>query len=458
MSDQREHFSSRLGFILMTAGCAIGLGNVWRFPYVAGKYGGGLFVLLYIICLLLFAMPAMLCELALGRAGQSTFPGAFRNLRNPAGRFKWEIPAYLLFAGNMILLMFYTVVTGWLLYYALKFISGNPAVFDAGCFPELLSSGKKQIFSMLGALVVTVLICLGGVRKTIEGSVKYMMGGLFLLLIVLVFQALSLDGAGAGVKFLLAPDLENFSGSGFMETLQAAMSQAFFTLSVGIGSVAICGSYIGKERSLCQEGVWIVILDTFVAVASGLIIFPSCMSLGIEPGAGPSLIFITLPGVFEKMPLGMLWGSLFFVFLFIAALSTLVAVFENLVAFGMDEFKWKRKISCLIFGGVLGILALPCIFGFTIWKNFQPLGAGSTILDLEDFIVSGNLLPLGAIYLLIFCMNKKGWGADKLFAELNTGKGFALPSGFLMRNYIKWIIPLLVTVLWAVGLWDVFNK
>ena len=436
MCEKREHFASRLGFIFMTAGCAIGLGNVWRFPYIAGKFGGGLFVLLYIICLLLFAMPTMLCELALGRAGQSTFPGAFRKLSDPASRFKWEIPAYLLFIGNLVLLMFYTVVTGWLLYYAAKFITGDTMVFDANCFSGLLSSNSKQLWSMLTALLITVVICLGGVKKTIEGSVKYMMGGLFLLLIVLVFQALSLDGAWKGVKFLLAPNFDNFSGTGFLQTLQAAMSQAFFTLSVGIGSVAICGSYIGKERSLCQEGIWIVMLDTFVAVSSGLIIFPICMSLGIEPDAGPSLIFITLPKVFESMHGGMFWGSLFFTFLFIAALSTLVAVFENLVAFGMDEFKWKRKFSCLIFGVVLGILTLPCIFGFTIWKNFQPLGKGSTVLDLEDFIVSGNLLPLGAIYLLIFCMNKKGWGADKLFAELNTGKGFALPSGFLMRNYI----------------------
>ncbi|MBE6357963.1 MAG: sodium-dependent transporter [Lentisphaerae bacterium] len=455
MENQREHFASRLGFIFMTAGCAIGLGNVWRFPYVAGANGGGLFVLLYFACLLFFGLPILLMELSLGRAGQSTFPGAFRKLQNPASRFKWQIPAYVLFSGNLILLMFYTVVTGWLLFYAADFILGNEAVYEKNHFGGLLGSVSKQGIGTLAALLITVVICIGGVRKTVEKSVKYMMGGLFVLLIILVVQACVQPGAGKGLTFFLAPKFNDFSGSGFFRTLHAAMAQAFFTLSIGIGSIAVCGSYMDKNRSLFQEGLWIILLDTLVAIASGLIIFPSCMAYGVSPDAGPQLIFITLPQVFRNMSYPQVWGALFFIFLAIAALSTLVAVFENLVAFGMDEFHWHRRKSSLIFGIILGILTLPCILGFNLWQNFQPLGEGSTILDLEDFIVSANLLPLGAVYLVFFCLDRSGWGKENCFAELNTGKGWKLTPR--ITGYIKFVIPAAVLLLWLVGISDIFK-
>ena len=440
----------------MTAGCAIGLGNVWRFPYIAGKYGGAVFAMLYIGCLIFFGLPGLLMELALGRAGQSTYPGAFDKLQNPASRFKWKYPAYLLFAGNMILLMFYSVVTGWLLFYFVKFISGDPRVWDGALFDELLASPGQQLFYTIFPLLITVLICAGGVKKMIEKSIKVMMGGLFILLTIMVIRALSLPGASGGLKFFLAPDLSGMTGSGFLEALHAAMAQAFFTLSLGIGSIAICGSYVNKDRSLFQEGFWIILLDTIVAISSGLIIFPSCAAFGVSPDAGPPLIFITLPKVFANFSFPWFWGSAFFLFLFVAALSTLVAVFENLVAFGMDEFKWRRRNSCTVFGTILTVLSIPCILGFNWWKNFQPLGKGSNILELEDFIVSANLLPLGALYLTVFCLNKYGWGADNCFEELNTGKGWKFPKW--TRYYIQLVIPVVVFIIWLIGIMDVFTK
>ena len=436
----------------MTAGCAIGLGNVWRFPYVAGANGGGLFVLLYLACLLLFGVPVLMLELAVGRAGQSTFPGSFRKLKQ--GKFPWQKPAYVLFSGNLILLMFYTVITGWLLYYAAGFAGADKGVYENGFFGELISSPEKQTLYMLAALLITVLICLGGVRKTIEKSIKYMIGGLFILLGGLVIYSLTREGAAEGVKFLLMPKFEAVKEVGLGQMLHAAMTQAFFTLSLGIGSVAICGSYIGKERSLMQEGLWIILLDTTVAVASGLIIFPTCMANGIDPGAGPELIFVTLPKVFSNIAGGFALGLLFFIFLAIAALSTLVAVFENLVAFGMEEFHWGRKKSCLIFGIALAVLCMPCIWGFNLWSGFHPLGGSSNILDLEDFIVSANLLPLGALYMTIFCMSRYGWGAENCFAEINTGKGKKFPEW--TKNYLRFIIPVILVLLWGIGIVKIF--
>ncbi len=454
MNGQRERFATRLGFILMTAGCAIGLGNVWRFPYIAGEYGGALFVLCYIGCLIFFGLPVMLMELALGRAGQSTFPGAFARLQNPESRFKWHIPAYVLLSGNLFLLMFYTVVTGWLLFYMVKFATCDAAVWDNELFGKLLSSPQTQTVYMLASVIITVLICVGGVQKMIEKSIKVMMAGLFLLIAALVIYALTLPNAVSGVKFFLMPDFQNFSGNNLFATLNAALSQAFFTLSIGIGSIAVCGSYMDKKRSLFQEGFWIIILDTIVAVASGLIIFPCCAAFGLSPDAGPQLIFVTLTKVFQNMEYPFFWGGLFFVFLFVAALSTLIAVFENLAAFGMDEFKWSRKKSCFIFFILLSLLSLPCIFGFNLWKNFQPFGKGSNILDLEDFIVSNNLLPLGAVYLIIFCLNKSGWGDENLFIELNTGKGWKFPMW--TKNYIRFVIPIVILLIWFAGIKEKF--
>ncbi len=458
-SQGRELFASRIGFILMSAGCAIGLGNVWRFPYIVGEYGGGLFVLLYLFFLAFLGFPIMLMELSVGRAGRSTLPGALRNLQNPASRFRWEIPGHILFTGNLLLLMFYTVVTGWLIGYAVHFCTGgfNQLTVAGGSefFCSFLASPGKQIFYMVLAVEVTFLLCLGGVQKTVERSVKIMMIGLFVLLGVLVVQALRLPNAMQGVDFFLRPSTENFVEKGFLETVHAAMAQAFFTLSLGIGSVAICGSYIGRDRSLPQEGVWIIVLDTVMAICSGLVVFPACAAFGVNPGEGPALIFVTLPNVFQSMNGGAVWGCIFFIFLTIAALSTLVAVFENLVAFGMDEYRWTRKKSCMIFNILLLILSLPCIFGFNLWKDIQPLGAGSTILDLEDFIVSSNLLPLGALCLTIFCTWKSGWGTDRFYAELNTGKGWSLPRFY--QPYLRWVLPVVILSIWLLGLMKQFG-
>ncbi len=449
--EKREQFASRLGFILMSAGCAIGLGNVWRFPYVAGQNGGGFFVLMYFVFLAILGCPVLLMELALGRAGRSTFPGAFRKLQNPKSLFSWQMPAYLLFCGNLILLMFYTVITGWLLAYGWFYLTGKTQEITPELFSSFLGNYSLQIKFMLLALFITVAICFGGIRKTIEKSIKVMMLGLLLLLMVLVIQALCQKGASAGVKFFLMPDVSKLSGGNILSTVHAAMAQAFFTLSLGIGSIAICGSYFGRERSLFQEGFWIIVLDTFVAVASGLVIFPACAAFGINPDAGPSLIFITLPKVFQNMNFGTFWGILFFIFLAIGAISTLVAVFENLVAFGIDELGWKRPMACSFFGIALGVLSLPCIFGFNLWKNIHLLGENSNILDFEDFIVSDNLLPLGAMYMSIFCMNRYGWQEENFYNELNTGKGWKFP-GKGVRIYLKWFLPLIIFAIWVVGL------
>ena len=449
MNNEREQFASRLGFILMTAGCAIGLGNIWRFPYVAGQYGGGLFVLLYLFFLVFLGFPIMMMELALGRAGRSTYPGAFKNLTLSKAKKPWYIPALVLFSGSFILLSFYIVITGWLFSYTIEYFKGG-ADLNAEFFAAFLKKPAAQIISAFIMLAATVVICLGGVRKTIEKSIKWMMGGLFVLLLVLVVKSLTLPNASAGVKFFLMPSFEKFAGSNFLETVHAAMSQAFFTLSLGIGSIAICGSYFGKERSLPNEGLWIVIFDTLVAVCAGLIIFPSCYAYNVAPGAGPSLIFITLPLVFQNMAGGWLWGALFFLFLTIAAFSTLVAVFENLAAFGIDELKLSRKKSCIIFGLALAVSSLPCIFGFNILSGFHPLGGSSNILDLEDFIVSDNMLPLGALILSIFCTRRIGWGLDNFYTEINTGKGLKFPRFFGI--YLKWILPLIIFAIWLIGI------
>ena len=450
MSNQeREQFSSRLGFIFMAAGCAIGLGNVWRFPYVAGQYGGGLFVLLYLFFLCILGFPVLMMELALGRGGRSTYPGAFRNL-STAKKSYWHYPAYILFSGNLILLMFYTVITGWLEYYFICYFRGLSKSITPEFFANFIGNAPVQIFYTYLMIFLTVTVCIGGLKGSIEKCVKYMMAGLLVILFFLLIYSLTLPNAGKGVSFLLKPEVKNLSANGIFPTIHAAMSQAFFTLSLGIGSIAICGSYFSKERSLTKEGFWIISLDTMVAILSGLIIFPCCASFNISPDAGPTLIFITLTKVFSNMEYGNLCGTLFFLFLTVAAFSTLVAVFENLVAFGMDEFKWKRKSSCLFFGVLLLVLSLPCILGFNLWKKFQPLGEGSNILDLEDFIVSDNFLPLGALLIIIFCTRNKGWGIDNFYQELNTGKGWNFPN--CVKIYIKWILPVIVFALWAIGI------
>ena len=442
-NQQREQFSSRLGFIFMAAGCAIGLGNVWRFPYVAGQYGGGLFVLLYIFFLFILGFPVLMMELALGRGGRSTYPGAFRNLAQCKNSY-WHFPAYILFSGNLILLMFYTVITGWLGYYFSCYLRGLSENLTPEFFGNFIGNAPVQILCTYIMIILTVIICTGGLQGSIEKSVKYMMAGLLVILFGLLIYSLTLPNAIKGVSFLLKPVVSNLSKHGIFATIHAAMAQAFFTLSLGIGSIAICGSYFSKE------GILIISLDTMVAILSGLIIFPCCASFGINPDAGPTLIFITLTKVFSSMQFGNICGTLFFLFLTVAAFSTLVAVFENLVAFGMDEFKWKRKNSSFFFGLILLIFSLPCIFGFNLWKKFQPLGKGTNVLDLEDFIVSDNFLSLGALLVIIFCTRSKGWGIDNFYNELNTGKGWNFPK--FLQMYLKWILPTIVFALWAIGI------
>ena len=457
--EKREQFASRLGFILMTAGCAIGLGNVWRFPYVAGANGGGIFVLLYLFFLVVLGFPLMMMELSVGRAGKCTLPGAMRALQRNKNAHGWFLSGRVLFTGNLILLMFYTVVTGWLLAYACYFVSGRmdtvSAAETSAFFGSFLASPGRQVLYTFISLGLMVAVCIGGIRKSIEKSIKIMMMGLCLLLLVLLCRALSLENAAEGVKFFLKPDFSRVTGAKILPVIHAAMAQAFFTLSLGIGSIVICGSYINREKSLPGEGLWIILLDTSVAVISGLIIFPCCAAFGVAPDAGPSLIFITLPPVFQNMSGGFFWGTLFFVFLFIAAFSTLVAVFENLVAFGIDEFGVSRRKSAVVAGLILAVASLPCVFGFNLWRKFQPFGEGSNVLDLEDFLVSDNLLPLGTLVIALFCTRNYGWGIENFYREVNTGSGRKLPH--FIAPYLCYVLPLTVFVLWALGIIKKFD-
>lgn len=446
--------ASRLGFILLTAGCAIGLGNIWRFPYICGQYGGAIFVLMYLFFLVLLGFPVMVMELSVGRAGQLDLVGCYKRLKNPERALPWEKPGMLFFSGNLILLMFYTVITGWLLAYTWYFLTGAfTSVGVAGVekfFGDFLESPGRQILFAYIAIGLTAAVCIAGLKAGVERVTKFMMAGLFLLLIGLAIQACRLPNAAEGLKFFLKPSIQTLEQSGFWPAVHAAMTQAFFTLSLGIGSIAICGSYISKEQSLPQEATIIITLDTFVAICAGLIIFPSCFAYGVAPGQGPGLIFVTLPRIFLNMEYGMVRGFIFFLFLSIAALTTLIAVAENLIAFGIDELRFSRKKSTLITGILLFVLSLPCILGFNLWKTFQPLGKGSCVLDLEDFIVSDNFLPLGALMITLFCTRRRGWGLQNFLTEANTGNGFNFPR--LLSFYITWILPVIILLIWVIGL------
>lgn len=449
----REHFGSRLGFLLMTAGCAIGLGNVWRFPYIAGNYGGAIFVLFYVIFLAALGFPIMIAELSIGRAGQSDLPGAVKKLQKEG--HKWHIPANISFIGNLILLMFYTVVTGWMLAYAWKFICGSGIMakdLKSGLyFDGFLEQYGEMIFFTVLSILFTAAVCMCGVRKGVEKSMKLMLGGMFVLQLILIIMVLRFDGAWEGIKFFLAPDWGKIRDKGIWEAVHAAMMQAFFTLSLGVGSIAICGSYIAKDRSLPGEGILIILLDLAAALASGLIVFPACFAFDMQVDQGPALIFVTLTEVFRQMPFGRLLGSLFFIFMSVAALSTLIAVGENLIAYIMRSFSLSRVKASLIFFVLLTITSLPCIFGFNLWKDFQPMGKGTCVLDLEDFIISDNLLPLGSIFILFFCTSRYGWGQEKFLEEANAGKGMKFPA--FMNGYVKWVLPLIIFALWLHNIW-----
>lgn len=453
---EREKLSSRLGFILLSAGCAIGIGNVWRFPYVAGRYGGGAFVLFYLFFLAIMGLPVMTMEFAVGRASKKSVIRSFHELE-PKGT-KWHWHGYVGLAGNYCLMMFYTTVAGWMLYYFYLMLTGRFTGADAGevgqMFGSMLAKPGVMAGLMLFVVVVGFGICSAGLQSGVERITKGMMAALLGIMVLLAIHSLTMEGGAEGLAFYLKPDFGRMMEVGIGETMVGAMNQAFFTLSLGIGSMAIFGSYIGKEHTLLKESVNIAVLDTFVAIVAGLIIFPACFSFGINPDSGPSLIFVTLPNVFNNMAGGRIWGTLFFVFMSFAAFSTVLAVFENIISCGMDMWGLSRKKSCLINGILLAVLSLPCVPGFNLWSGFMPFGEGSNILDLEDFIVSNLLLPLGSFVYLLFCVTKKGWGFDNYLKEANTGNGWKVSKA--LKIYLKVVLPALILFIFAKGIIDKF--
>lgn len=455
--NNRERFSSRLGFILISAGCAVGLGNVWRFPYITGQYGGAAFVLVYLIFLVLLGLPIMVMEFAVGRASQKSAARSFHVLE-PAGT-KWHLQGYACMAGNYLLMMFYTTVGGWMAAYIFKTLTGEFKGLDsdgvAAVFNDMLARPGYMTFWMVLVVLLSFFICSLGLQKGVERITKAMMSCLFLILLILCIRSVTLPGASEGLRFYLIPDFTRFTENGVGNTIFAAMGQAFFTLSLGIGAMAIFGSYIGKDRTLTGETINICLLDTLVAFLAGLIIFPSCFAFGVDPGQGPGLVFITLPNIFNQMIGGRIFGVLFFVFMTFAAQSTIIAVFENIISFSMDLFGTSRKKAVLINGIAIILLSLPCVFGFNIWSGFQPLGAGSTIQDLEDFIVSNNLLPLGSMVYLLFCTSRYGWGWKNFLAEADTGKGVKFPAW--ARVYVSYILPLIVLFIFIMGYYQKFK-
>ena len=455
--NNRERFSSRLGFILISAGCAVGLGNVWRFPYITGQYGGAAVVLVYLIFLVLLGLPIMVMEFAVGRASQKSAARSFHVLE-PAGT-KWHLQVYACMAGNYLLMMFYTTVGGWMAAYIFKTLTGEFKGLDsdgvAAVFNDMLARPGYMTFWMVLVVLLSFFICSLGLQKGVERITKAMMSCLFLILLILCIRSVTLPGASEGLRFYLIPDFTRFTENGVGNTIFAAMGQAFFTLSLGIGAMAIFGSYIGKDRTLTGETISICLLDTLVAFLAGLIIFPSCFAFGVDPGQGPGLVFITLPNIFNQMVGGRIFGVLFFVFMTFAAQSTIIAVFENIISFSMDLFGTSRKKTVLINGIAIILLSLPCVFGFNIWSDFQPMGAGSTIQDLEDFIVSNNLLPLGSMVYLLFCTSRYGWGWKNFLAEADTGKGIKFPAW--ARVYVSYILPLIVLFIFIMGYYQKFK-
>lgn len=460
MSTNREKFGSRLGFILVSAGCAIGLGNVWKFPYMCGQYGGAAFILIYLLFLIGMGLPIMVCEFSVGRGSGKGVASSFRELEQEGT--KWHGFGYVGMIGNYLLMMFYVAVAGWMMNYCFKMAAGefSHADMDAQAitdkFNQMLASPGNMLFWSVIVIVLSFGICALGVQKGIEKITKVMMICLLALIVILAINSVRLPGAEAGVAFYLVPDFDAIREIGWGNVVFGAMSQAFFTLSIGMGAMGIFGSYIDKERSLTGETVSITLLDTFVALMAGLIVIPACFAYGIEPDAGPSLIFITLPKVFCQMTGGRLWGSLFFLFLTFAALSTVIAVFENIVSFGMDLWGWSRKKTVLVNIVLITVLILPCILGFNVLSGIQPLGEGSTLMDLEDFLVSNNVLPLGSLVYVMFCTSKHGWGWDNFMQEANAGKGMKFPA--FLRKYMTYVLPVIVVVIYLKGYYDLFAE
>lgn len=452
----REKFSSRLGFILISAGCAIGLGNVWRFPYIVGQYGGAAFVLIYAVFLVLLGLPIIVMEFAVGRASQKSAALSF-DVLEPKGS-KWHFEKWFAMAGNYILMMFYTTVAGCLFLYFVKMAAGDFAGLDAdgvaGEFNAMLSNPSLMIGFMVLCVVFCFSVCAMGLQGGVEKITKLMMVSLLVLMVVLAINSVRMEGSRPGLEFYLKPDFNKIKETGIGEVVFAALGQSFFTLSIGIGALAIFGSYIGKERRLTGEAINVTILDTFVAFMAGLIIFPACFAYNIEPGQGPSLIFITLPNVFNNMPGGRFWGTLFFLFMSFAAASTVIAVFQNIVSFATDLTGCSVKKAVVVNMIAVTLLSLPCVLGFNVWSNVTPFGPGSTILDLEDFIVSNNLLPLGSLVYLLFCTSRYGWGFKNFLGEANEGKGIKFPVW--ARVYVSYIIPVVVLYIFVQGYWSKF--
>lgn len=449
---KREKLGSRLGFILLSAGCAIGIGNVWKFPYMVGQYGGGAFVLIYLFFLVILGIPVMTMEFSMGRASQKSPARLYQQLE-PKGS-KWHFHSYFAIAGNYLLMMFYTTVAGWMINYFVstasgKFKGATPQEVE-GLFSQMLGDPVSSVIYMAIVVVFGFFVCSFSLQKGLERITKVMMLMLLGIMVVLAINSIFTDGGQAGLKFYLLPDFNRMKEIGVGNVIVGAMNQAFFTLSLGIGAMAIFGSYINKERSLLGESVNVAVLDTLVAFCSGLIIFPACFSYNVEVTSGPSLIFITLPNIFNNMPLGRLWGSLFFVFMSFAALSTVLAVFENIISCTMDLFGFSRKKASLINCLLMLVLSLPCALGYNVLSAFAPLGDGTTVLDLEDFIVSNILLPGGSLIFVLFCVSRYGWGWDNFVNEANTGKGMKIKKW--MRPYMTYVLPIIVAIILILGL------
>lgn len=449
---KRESFKSRLGFLLVSAGCAIGIGNVWRFPYVTGQNGGGIFVLFYLIFLVIMGLPVLTMELAVGRSSRKSAVLGYKALEKKGS--KWHIHGWVAIFGCCMLMMYYTTVSGWMVTYFFKFLTGS---FKSGmttedtaqAFSNLLGDPKQMAFWMILTVVVGFLVCSRGLQNGLEKISKFMMTALLLLIVVLAVHSLTLSNAAEGVKFYLVPNTEAVAAVGLKNVITAAMNQAFFTLSLGVAAMEIFGSYMGKDHTLAGEGVRICALDTFVAIMAGLIIFPACFSYNVEVNAGPSLIFITLPNVFINMSGGRIWGSLFFLFMTFASFSTVIAVFENIMSFCMDMFGWSRNKAALINCIVILIASLPCVLGYNVWSNLHLIG-GRDVLDSEDFIVSNLLLPIGSLIYLLFCVTKWGWGFEKYCEEANTGDGIKISKK--LRPYFQFILPILIVFILIQGL------
>lgn len=454
--ETREKLKSRLGFILLSAGCAIGIGNVWRFPYMTGQNGGGFFVLIYVICLVALGVPIMTMEYAIGRASGKSILPALRKLE-PKGT-KWHIFGYFAIVGNYVLLMFYSIVSAWILYYFVLMVKGTfvgattEQIGDT--FGNMMGTPGIMLTYMVITMVLTVLICSSGLEAGVERITKVMMISLLAIMIVLGIWAMTLPGAGEGIRFYLQPSLTNAREVGIGKVIYSALNQSFFTLSLGMGSMMIFGSYISKEHSLAGESILVVILDTVVALTAGLIIFPACFAFDIAPDSGTGLIFLTLPRVFAEIPGGRLWGSLFFLFLYFAAMSTMVGVFENDISFSMDLFGWTRKQASAFSGIIITLGSVPCALGFNVWSAFQPLKEGNCIMDLEDFYVSNLVLPFGALLFCLFCTSRYGWGFDNYIEEVNAGKGLKITPK--LKFYFKYILPVIVCFLAVYGVVSYF--